>query len=48
MSETPEIQGSGFGSELIRLLTMQLEGKMTLIKQKGTEVSFEFQLNKAA
>lgn len=48
MSETPEILGSGFGSELIRLLTMQLEGKMTLITQKGTEVSFEFQINKAA
>lgn len=48
MSETPEIQGSGFGSELIRLLTTQLEGKMTSITQKGTEVSFEFQINKAA
>ncbi|MDI1324050.1 MAG: histidine kinase dimerization/phosphoacceptor domain -containing protein [Algoriphagus sp.] len=48
MSQPPEILGSGFGSELIRLLTVQLDGKMTLISQKGTEVSFEFQINKAA
>ncbi|HSF54758.1 MAG TPA: tetratricopeptide repeat protein [Algoriphagus sp.] len=48
MPENPEIFGSGFGSKLIRLLTKQLDGKMTLLRQKGTEVIFEFQFNKAA
>jgi two-component sensor histidine kinase len=44
----PPIQGTGFGTELIRLLTIQLDGKMTLHAQKGTSIIFEFQLNKAA
>ncbi|OOG70766.1 histidine kinase dimerization/phosphoacceptor domain -containing protein [Algoriphagus sp. A40] len=48
MPEIPQIHGSGFGSELIRLLTKQLDGKMTLLMQEGTEFSFEFQINKAA
>lgn len=48
MSKTPKIQGSGFGSELIRLLTRQLDGKMTLLSQPGTKVSFEFLMQKAA
>lgn len=48
MSENPQILGSGFGSKLIQLLTRQLDGKMTLLRQKGTEVIFEFQINKAA
>jgi len=41
-------QGTGFGSELISLLTRQLDGKMTLIKSPGATFSFKFLLNKAA
>jgi two-component sensor histidine kinase len=48
ISENPQVLGSGFGSQLIQLLTRQLDGKMTLLRQKGTEVIFEFQINKAA
>jgi two-component system, sensor histidine kinase PdtaS len=40
--------GTGFGSELISLLTRQLDGKMTLIKSPGATFSFEFFLTKAA
>lgn len=40
--------GTGFGSQLVQLLTKQLDGKMILNQHKGTAVSFEFQLNKAA
>lgn len=46
MSESPKILGSGFGSELIRLLTRQLDGKMTMLSQQGTKVSFEFLMAK--
>lgn len=42
------IKGTGFGSQLVELLTKQLDGKMTLITTKGTEVFFEFQIRKAA
>ncbi len=38
----------GFGTQLIELLTKQLDGKMNLKVQNGTAVSFEFQLKKAA
>lgn len=48
MTVDPPILGTGFGSELIRLLTIQLDGKMTLQAQKGTAIIFEFQLKKAA
>ncbi len=48
MTSDPPILGTGFGSELIRLLTVQLDGKMTLQAQKGTAIIFEFQLNRAA
>ncbi|WP_332913837.1 sensor histidine kinase [Algoriphagus boritolerans] len=48
MTANPPILGTGFGSELIRLLTIQLDGKMTLQTQKGTAIIFEFQLSKAA
>jgi len=41
-------QGTGFGRELIGLLTRQLDGKMTLENDSGTAFSFEFILNKAA
>ncbi len=40
--------GTGFGSELISLLTRQLDGKMTLIESHGAAFSFEFFLTKAA
>lgn len=42
------IEGTGFGTQLIDLLTRQLEGKMSLNIKKGTAVSFEFQNHKAA
>ena len=41
-------ESKGFGSELVRLLTRQLEGKMRLDRQQGTAVHFEFQMSKAA
>lgn len=40
--------GTGFGSQLILLLTKQLEGDMTLLVEGGTAVSFNFKLPKAA
>jgi len=48
IGDKPEIRGSGFGSQLISLLTQQLDGKMTLITNPGTEIFFEFQIHKAA
>lgn len=42
------IKGTGFGTQLIHLLTHQLDGKMTLITNRGTQVFFEFQIGKAA
>ncbi len=48
MAMNNEVQGSGFGTRLIKLLTKQLDGKMILNTQKGTSVSFQFQLHKAA
>ena len=41
-------EGTGFGTQLISLLTKQLEGKMSLTVKDGTSVSFEFQYHKAA
>jgi len=46
--EETEIKGTGFGSQLIGLLTKQLDGKMTLITTRGTEVIFQFQIGNAA
>ncbi|WP_083930689.1 sensor histidine kinase [Eudoraea adriatica] len=43
-----KVQGTGFGTQLIDLLTRQLEGKMSLNIKKGTAVSFEFLNHKAA
>lgn len=48
MENNTQIKGTGFGTQLVRLLTQQLDGKMTLITQKGTEVFFEFQIENAA
>ncbi|MBT8297325.1 MAG: histidine kinase [Maribacter sp.] len=47
-SDTKEYIGTGFGTKLIQLLTRQLEGKMKLDVENGTQVSFEFQHYKAA
>ncbi len=43
-----KMEGTGFGTQLIELLTRQLEGKMSLSVKKGTSVSIEFQNHKAA
>ncbi|MFC5625869.1 tetratricopeptide repeat protein [Algoriphagus winogradskyi] len=48
IQDNPTAQGTGFGRELISLLTRQLDGRMTLINDSGTEFSFEFLLNNAA
>lgn len=42
------IKGTGFGTQLVKLLTKQLDGNMALITNRGTEVFFEFQIGKAA
>lgn len=41
-------KGTGFGSQLVRLLTQQLNGKMKEITDSGTLVEFDFKLNPAA
>jgi two-component system, sensor histidine kinase PdtaS len=43
-----EIKGTGFGTQLVSLLTRQLDGNMTLITDRGTAVIFEFHIGKAA
>lgn len=48
MTSDSPILGTGFGSELIRLLTIQLDGKMTLQTRQGTAVIFEFSITRAA
>lgn len=40
--------GSGFGTQLVSLLTQQLNGKMQEEVKNGTSVSFEFKLDTAA
>ena len=47
-SNTYSLPESGFGTQLIQLLTLQLDGRMTQKTEEGTIVSFEFQLPKAA
>ncbi len=46
--QSESIKGTGFGTQLISLLTQQLGGKLSQETEKGTSVSFEFQLEKAA
>jgi two-component sensor histidine kinase len=41
-------QGTGFGGQLISLLTQQLNGTMKEIIQNGTTIIFDFKLNKSA
>ncbi len=41
-------KGTGFGSQLIQLLTQQLNGKMLETNQDGTSVEFQFKIKSAA
>jgi len=41
-------EGTGFGTQLIKLLVMQLDGKLEYQSKKGTSVHLEFKLDKAA
>ena len=41
-------KGTGFGSQLIQLLTQQLNGKMTETTEKGTYIEFDFLIDTAA
>ncbi len=41
---TAPIKGTGFGSQLIHLLTLQLNGKMIEKKEQGTTFIFDFQV----
>jgi two-component sensor histidine kinase len=43
-----EARGTGFGSQLIHLLTRQLNGEMTEITEAGTSTRFMFRITKAA
>ncbi len=46
--ENQVTRGTGFGTQLISLLTQQLDGKIENNFKKGTAVYFEFRLNGAA
>lgn len=41
-------QGTGFGSQLVKLLTQQLNGTMVERTDKGTSIEFDFLINRAA
>jgi two-component sensor histidine kinase len=41
-------KGTGFGSQLIQLLTRQLNGKMQEYSDLGTRVAFDFSIQKSA
>jgi len=41
-------KGTGFGMQLIQLLTQQLNGTMKHVKSNGTVVAFEFKLSNVA
>jgi two-component sensor histidine kinase len=41
-------KGTGFGTQLVELLTQQLNGKMTEHTDKGTHIEFDFLLKKSA
>ncbi len=43
-----EVPSTGFGTQLIALLTQQLDGKMELNTHRGTSVSIQFQTQNAA
>jgi len=48
IGKTNVIKGSGFGSQLISLLTIQLNGKMKEEIKNGTSVFFDFKMDKVA
>ncbi len=41
-------RGTGFGSQLVQLLTLQLNGKMREHNDKGTHIEFDFMIQKSA
>ena len=41
-------KGTGFGSQLVQLLTQQLNGKMTERSEQGTSIEFDFLISTAA
>jgi len=41
-------KGTGFGSQLVHLLTQQLDGKMQEEQDHGTKLKFQFKMRKAA
>lgn len=43
-----QVRGTGFGSQLVDLLTRQLNGEMTEITEIGTSTKFMFRISKAA
>ncbi|QBN17976.1 histidine kinase dimerization/phosphoacceptor domain -containing protein [Flavobacterium nackdongense] len=44
IGKSDAIQGTGFGGQLIALLTNQLNGRMKEVIQNGTTISFDFKL----
>lgn len=48
ITDKSEVSAKGFGTQLVALLTQQLEGKMLLNTQQGTSVSIQFQSKRAA
>lgn len=48
VGKSGKTQGTGFGEQLISLLTHQLNGTMTEENQSGTTVIFDFKLKKAS
>ena len=47
-NEESILKGTGFGTQLVTLLTQQLSGKMTEQSKDGTTISFEFKIIEAA
>ncbi|HKJ47860.1 MAG TPA: sensor histidine kinase, partial [Christiangramia sp.] len=41
-------KGTGFGSQLVKLLTQQLNGTMIERSDEGTHIEFDFQIRKSA
>jgi len=48
LQEDEIVKHAGFGTQLIKLLIQQLDGKMKINTNIGTSVAFEFKLDKAA
>lgn len=48
IGKSSEIQGTGFGSQLVTLLTQQLNGTMTETIHNGTTIQLDFKLKKSA